>query len=92
MIQPWHPYTQASEQPLQAGKPTLVRVEIFATSAVIAADHSLRVSVGSSNVAQGVPPLPTLLNTANSLVTVLYNDAGHPSSVVIPVVPNSALD
>ncbi|HEU0196881.1 MAG TPA: CocE/NonD family hydrolase [Nevskiaceae bacterium] len=90
MIQPWHPFTQASVEPLEANTPTLVQVEVFPTSAYLAPDHRLRISVGASDVAQGLPPLPTLLNTL-SFATTLYNDAAHPSDVVLPVVPASAL-
>lgn len=90
MIQPWHPYTQASTQALVPGQPTLVRVEIFPTSAYLAPGHRLQVSIGASNVAQGLPPIPTLLGTL-SLSTTLYDDADHPSSVVLPVVPTAAL-
>lgn len=90
-IQPWHPYTQASAQPLTPGTPTEVAVEIFSTSAWLAPGHTLRIAVGASDLPQGLPPLPTLLNTLGSATTSLYTDAAHPSSVVLPVVPTSAL-
>lgn len=91
MIQPWHPFTEASKQPLTPNLPALVRVEIFATSALIKQGHRLRISVGASNVAQALPALPDLLDTLGSFTTTIYNDAAHPSSVVIPVVPASQL-
>lgn len=87
MIQPWHPYTEVSQKPLIPGTATLVPVEIFPTSALIKKGHRLRISVGASNVAQGVPPIPTLLDMASSASTTLYDDSSHPSSVVLPVVP-----
>jgi uncharacterized protein len=90
MIQPWHPYTQASVQALVPGTPVMVPVEIFPTSAMIAQGHRLRIAVGSSNPDQGVPPLPTLLNSLLGVITI-YSDAQHPSRVVLPVVPASAL-
>lgn len=90
MIQPWHPYTQASVQTVASGTPVLVPVEVFQTSAVIAKGHKLRVAIGASNLPQGVPPIPTLLNSLLGAMTI-YSDAAHPSTVVIPVVPASAL-
>lgn len=90
MIQPWHPYTQASVQPLD-GAPVPVAVEIFPTSARIAAGHKLRVAVSASNLPQGVPPIPTLLQSLAGVLTI-YSDAAHPSSVVVPVVPAAALN
>ena len=90
MIQPWHPYTQASVQPLPRNEPVLVPVEVFQTSAVIAAGHRLRVSVSASNLPQGVPPLPTLLQSLAGILTI-HQDAARPSSVVLPVVPALSL-
>lgn len=90
MITPWHPYTQDSIDAAGGGKIVKVPVDIFPTSALIKKGHSLRVAVGASNLPQGVPPVPTLLNSLVGLLTI-YSDAAHPSSVVIPVVPVSAL-
>ena len=90
MIQPWHPFTKASEQAVKSGEPMLLSVEVFPLSALIAKGHQLRISIAASNVAQGLPPLPTLAKGAVGAITV-YSDAAHPSSVVLPVVPASAL-
>ncbi len=90
MIQPWHPYTAASVQAVGPGNAVLVPVEVFPTSAMIAKGHRLRVAVGASNLPQGVPPLPTLLSSLAGVLTI-YSDASHPSKIVLPVVPASAL-
>jgi uncharacterized protein len=90
MIQPWHPYTPASVQAVGANNIVMVPVEIFQTSAMIAKGHRLRIAVGASDLPQGVPPIPTLLQSLAGLLTI-YSDAAHPSSVVLPVVPVSAL-
>ncbi|TXH04216.1 MAG: CocE/NonD family hydrolase [Nevskiaceae bacterium] len=90
MIQPWHPFTQASVQAVGSGTPVLVPVEVFQTSALIAKGHKLRVAIGASDLPQGVPPAPTLLNSLLGALTI-YSDAAHPSSVVLPVVPATAL-
>ncbi len=90
MIQPWHPYTPDSVQSVGSGNKVMVPVEIFPTSAMIAKGHKLRVAVGSSDLPQGVPPVPTLLQSLAGVLTI-YSDAAHPSSVVLPVVPASEL-
>ena len=90
-IQPWHPYSQAAVQEVGSGNIVLVPVEVFPTSAMIAKGHRLRVAVGASNLPQGVPPVPTLLQSLAGVLTI-YSDAEHPSSVVLPVVPASALN
>ena len=90
-IQPWHPYTLASKQTLPRDEPVLVPVEVFQTSAVIRAGHRLRVSISPSNLPQGVPPLGTLLQSLAGILSI-HSDAAPPSSVVLPVVPASALN
>ncbi|MBP9217236.1 MAG: CocE/NonD family hydrolase [Sterolibacterium sp.] len=90
MIQPWHPYTLASKQLLNPGEAVKVPVEIFPAAAVIRKGHRLRVSISASNQAQGVWSTPAQAR-ANGGVTTIYNDAARPSSVVLPVLPNSAL-
>jgi putative CocE/NonD family hydrolase len=91
MIQPWHPFTQASVESVGAGNIVMVPVEIFPTSAMIAQGHRLRVAIGASDLPQGIPPIPTLLDSLLGALTI-YSDADHPSSVVIPVVPAAALN
>ncbi len=91
MIQPWHTYKQETVQSVGAGNPIKLNVEIFPTNALIKVGHRLRISVGPSDVPHGVPPLPDLLQSAIGAMTIL-NDAEHPSSVVLPVVPASVLN
>jgi len=90
MIQPWHPFTQESILPVGSGNLVKVAVEVFPTSAVIRKGHKLRVSVGASDFPFGLPPVPSLLQMGPGVLSV-YSDAEHPSSVVLPVVPASAL-
>ncbi len=86
MIQPWHPFTEASRQPVGAGVIVHLPVEVFPTSAVIKQGHRLRVTVGASDFPHGLPPVVDLLDQALGLLTV-HSDAEHPSSIVLPVVP-----
>jgi len=91
MIQPWHPFTTESVLPVKPNEPMLMQVEIFPTSAKIAKGHSLKVSLSTSNLAQGLQPvLSSLIKGPLGLATFLVGPE-HPSSVVLPVVPNSAL-
>jgi len=69
----------------------LMQVEVFSNAALIRAGHRLRVAISASNQAQGVWPTPLQAN-ANGNVTTIYSDPDHPSSVVLPVVPTSALN
>ncbi len=89
-IQPWHPFTKASLQPVGAGNLVELNVEVFPTSAVIKSGHKLRIAVGASDFPHGLPPIPSLLQSILGVLTI-YSDAAHPSSVVLPVVPLSAI-
>lgn len=91
MIQPWHPFTAASAQPLTPGQPVLVPVEIFPAALVLQPGHRLRIAISSSNQVEGVWTTPAQAAVTGN-VTTIYNDAAHPSSVVLPVVPLSALN
>jgi len=91
MIQPWHPFTEASRLPVVAGQPMLVPVEVFPAAALIRKGNKLRIAISASNQAMGVWPMPQQ-ERANGNVSTIYNDPARPSSVVLPVVPASALN
>ncbi|MDB5985118.1 MAG: peptidase [Nevskia sp.] len=89
-IQPWHSFTQAALLPVGAGNIVELNVEVFPTSAVIQTGHKLRIAVGASDFPHGLPPIPDLLQSLLGVLTI-YSDAARPSSVVLPVVPLSAI-
>ena len=90
MMQPWHPFTLASKQPLVPNQPVLVRVEVFPAAALLRTGHKLQIAISSSNQVEGVWSKPDQAS-ANGNVTTIYDDASHPSSVVLPVIPASVL-
>ncbi len=91
MMQPWHPYTQAAQQPAVPGQPMLVQVEVFPAAALIRKGHKLRVAISASNQAMGVWSTPQQA-LANGNVSTILSTPAYPSSVVLPVVPVSALN
>ena len=91
MMQPWHPYTQAAQQPAVPGQPMLVQVEVFPAAALIRKGHKLRVAISASNQAMGVWSTPQQA-LANGNVSTILSTPSYPSSVVLPVVPASALN
>lgn len=91
MIQPWHSFKAASAQPLVPNQPVLVPIEIFPAAALIRSGHRLRIAISSSNQAEGIWSTP-MQAIANGNISTIYNDPAHPSSVVLPVVPTSALN
>ena len=91
MMQPWHPFTRDSMQPLIPNQPVLVPVEIFPAAALVKKGERLRVSIAPSNQVQGIWSLPQQAQVSGN-VTTLYNQTDLPSSVVFPVVPTRELD
>ena len=84
---PYHPYTEASVQPAEAGKVYEWWVEIRPLAARIPAGHRLRLSVQTSDTVRFLPTAPRLQGAVGSVVK-LHHDAEHPSAVVLPVAPN----
>ena len=84
LIQPYHPFTRASKQPLESGEVAPVDVEVFPTAARIARGHRLRVAIQAFDVPHLAPTLPD----AASALTVLtiHNSERYPSVLTIPVV------
>jgi uncharacterized protein len=85
-LQPWHPFTEESVEPMPRGVPTPVAVEIFPTAAVVPAGHQLRVSVGAADVPHAVSPLPDLPASVATATRIVHGP-DTPSSVALPVVP-----
>jgi putative CocE/NonD family hydrolase len=88
VLQPWHPFTQASVLPVSAGQPTALDVEIFPTSWVLKAGHRLKIAVDPADFPHAVPPVPGLVARLGGQVSVL-TDAAHASAVELPVVGTS---
>jgi uncharacterized protein len=91
MIQPFHYLSEERVMPVVPGEVIRLPVEIFPTSAIILRGHKLRVSISASNQAQGILNLPRQDQMRGSAITV-HNNPDHQSSIVLPVVPLSALD
>ncbi|TMA79994.1 MAG: CocE/NonD family hydrolase [Deltaproteobacteria bacterium] len=82
VIEPWHPYTHASQTPLTPDAPTELQIEIFPTSAVIPAGHSLRLTLATGDFPHETLTLSTLVNSAGGIDTI-YLGPDHPSSIYV---------
>lgn len=85
-IIPWHPYTRASQSPLQTGATYAVDVEIFPTSIVIPAGDQLRVALTTSDVPHEAPTLSTEADSAGNVLTVLFGPQA-PSYLYVETLP-----
>jgi predicted acyl esterase len=82
MIQPWHPDTRASVEPVAPGKVYELDVEIFPTAAEIPAGDSLRLAIQTSDEPHLTPALPTVLHQLGGTLTV-HSSAKYPSALVL---------
>ena len=88
MLQPWHTFRLEDRDPLTPGEIRKVSVEIFPTSVFVEPGQSLRVSINTSNVAQGLAPVLTSLIPSLLGKMTLHLGPDTPSSLVLPVVPS----
>ena len=79
---PWHPFTQASQQPLKPGQVYEVEIEVFPTSATLLPGHSLRLVITSSDAPHESSPLPSALDQAGG-VTTIYAGGNRPSHIYL---------
>jgi predicted acyl esterase len=82
LIQPWHPDTRASQQPVEADKVYRLDVEIFPTFAVVAAGHTLRLAIQTVDEPHLSPAAPQLADSAGGVVT-LYTGPRYRSALVV---------
>jgi predicted acyl esterase len=82
LIQPFHPYTKASQHNLTGTAP--VDVEIFPTGAAIEPGHRLRLAIQAFDVPHLLPNL-TLALAGLSAVTV-HTGGLTPSTLTVPAV------
>lgn len=83
IVQPYHPFTKESVLDVKADTIYELWVEIFPTSAMFAAGHTLRLALQPSDAPHLSAPVPQTANLAGGVLRV-HHDAAHPSGVVLP--------
>ena len=84
LIEPWHPYTRASQVALTSGEPTQLEIEIFPTTAVIQPGHSLRLTIGTGDFPHETPTVSTVVDSLG--IDTLDLGPDHPSSIYLGTV------
>jgi uncharacterized protein len=79
-VLPYHPYTQASTQPVTAGQVTEYQIQMFPTLDTIAAGDSLRLTVSTADTPH-LTPLPTQLPNLLGGVYTIGRSSDAPSSL-----------
>jgi putative CocE/NonD family hydrolase len=71
IVQPYHPFTQASVLPIDSNA-MAVDVEIFPTGSEIAPGHTLRLTLQPADAPHLTAPLPQALNSAGGVLGILH--------------------
>ncbi|MFZ0040980.1 MAG: CocE/NonD family hydrolase, partial [Solirubrobacteraceae bacterium] len=84
-IFPYHPYTQASAQPVKPGAMTAYEIQIFPTLATIATGDRLRLTLSTTD-APHLTPLPGQLPKLAGGVYTISRSAAAPSSLTVEML------
>ena len=84
IVQPWHPFTKASQRALRPGEIAPIDVEVFPTGAAIRKGDRLRISVNAFDVPHLAPHLGVLPSAAS--VITLHTSPANPSRIVLPTL------
>ena len=80
-VEPWHPYTQASQVPLGPGQVYQLQVEIFPTSETFESGHEMRVTITTSDIPHEMQTLSTTSDSAG--IDTFYFGGPTPSSIYL---------
>ncbi len=80
-IEPWHPYTKASQTALQPGTIYELRIEIFPTSETFEPGHEMRLTITTSDIPHELQTLSTTVSSAG--VDTFYFGGKTPSSIYL---------
>lgn len=83
IVQPWHPYTPESIEPMPPGQPVAVDVEIWPTVAAIEPGHRLRVAVQTADTPRVLPSAPQAAASGREIL--IHHSPQAPSWIALPV-------
>jgi uncharacterized protein len=84
-VLPYHPYTQASAQPVTPGAVTEYQIEIFPSLVTIAAGDRLRLTLSTVDTPH-LTPLPGQLPALTGGIYTISRSAAHPSSLTVEML------
>jgi putative CocE/NonD family hydrolase len=90
VMQPFHPFTAESSQPLTPGKVTEFQIGMWPTAFEVQKGQSIRITVSTSDIPYAMPSIPTIPNLVGGVYQVQRNKL-YPSAVTIPMVNPSRL-
>ncbi|MFT8823741.1 CocE/NonD family hydrolase [Liquorilactobacillus satsumensis] len=80
-------YTFSKRQPLKAGEPTLLEIEIWPTSRIWHAGESLQVNIAGRPIRDKSWFLPTEVESINQGMHTIYTGGDYDSCLLAPVIP-----
>jgi hypothetical protein len=88
-IMPWHPYTQASEKPVQPGAVERYDIELAPAFTTLAAGHRLRVTLTTGDTPHLIPTLNQLPDLIGGVYQV-HRGAADASSLQLSFAENTS--
>jgi putative CocE/NonD family hydrolase len=91
---PWHPLTRAARQPVVPGEVVEYAIEIMATANLFRRGHRICLEITSLDLPTGVAGatnaeyVPYHICSSKTVVHKVYHDAGRPSHLLLPIIPN----
>jgi putative CocE/NonD family hydrolase len=86
-INPWHPYSEVSQKPLQPGTVYELRIEVFPTDATIEPGQELRLTITTSDLPHELQTLSTASNAVG--IDTFYVGGNTPSSIYLGTTTSS---
>jgi hypothetical protein len=84
LIRPYHPFTRDSQEPVEPGRPTLYRIEIYPTDAIVKKGDRLRLTIGGADTPATSTPVPDLVNELGAQITILHGGR-YASHALLPL-------
>jgi uncharacterized protein len=84
LIRPYHPFTRDSQEAVEPGRPTLYRIEIYPTDAIVSKGDRLRLTIGGADTPATSTPVPDLVNELGAQITILHGGR-YASNVLLPL-------
>jgi putative CocE/NonD family hydrolase len=90
---PWHPLTREAQKPVIPGDITEYAIEIMATANLFRRGHRICIDIASADMPTGIAGatnaeyVPNHICSSRTTLHKIYRDGGHPSHLLLPVMP-----
>jgi putative CocE/NonD family hydrolase len=90
---PWHPLTRKAQKKVVPGEINEYAIEIMATANLFRKGHRICLEIASADMPTGIGGatnaeyVPNHVSSSRTTLHKIYHDAGRPSHLLLPVIP-----